>query len=97
MHYGQNHKYEQHQTQADAWKVTSTLAVGPFRDAADERDDENSGQDKEHRCVLLGVTLDRVGCWTVRQRECNTRLWTNMSGRAVEILGSADSFVPIGG
>jgi hypothetical protein len=29
--------------------------------AADERDGENDGEDKEHRCVLLGGTLDGVG------------------------------------
>jgi len=43
MHDRQNQEYEQHQTQADAGKVAPTLAVRPFRDAADERDDENDG------------------------------------------------------
>src|SRR3984957_16833528 len=38
---------------------------------------------------------DRVGSRIVRQRECNTRFWTNISGRcgrgAPEISGSGDS------
>jgi hypothetical protein len=43
MHYRENQQYEQHQTQAEAGKVSPTLTVRPFGDAADERDDENDG------------------------------------------------------
>ena len=43
MHYRQDQQYEQHQTKAEAREVSPTLAVRPFGDAADERDDENNG------------------------------------------------------